>query len=294
MTIHSGPTNAVLVGVDGSDSAMNAVRWAAAEAGRRGVPLRVVHAEMPLPTDALDSTGMARKALHEEALRLVGEAVAVAREVVPALEVDVRIRVDYPGFLLREESDTAALAVLGNRGLGGFTGLLLGSTAITVGAHGHCPVVVVRGDDVSRSGPVVVGVDDAPGDAEVLDHAFTQASARGATLVVVHAWRPPFGEANIAAAVGLDWDALDQSRRSALSTRLQVWREKYPDVSVEQVVVHGSPARRLLERADGAALVVVGSRGRGGFAGLLLGSTSQALIHHAPCPVLVVRPVDST
>jgi nucleotide-binding universal stress UspA family protein len=290
VTIPIGHTNAVVVGLDGSESAQRAVRWAAVEAARRAAPLRIVHAELPLPADALDLSGMARRALHDEAMRWVRDATSAAEDGAPGLDVQVRVEVGSAARLLEEESETAALIVVGSRGLGGFTGLVLGSVAVALSCHAKCPVVVVRGDDPASDGPVVVGANGAPENWYVLDRAFAEAEARGTELIAVHAWQPPLRTARIAESVGIVWSELDAVREAMVAQRLEACADRHPGVEVKQYVVHGSPAQQLLEFAEGACLLVVGSRGTGGLTGLVLGSTSQALVRHAPCPVLLVRP----
>ena len=139
---------------------------------------------------------------------------------------------------------------------------------------------------------MVVGVDGSPTSEPALAMAFEEAAIRGAELVAVHAWVEFASDTVYASArqFFVDWDAIENREREMLAERLAGWREKYPDVTVRRVVMGGRPARCLVEQAADAQLLVVGSRGHGGFAGMLLGSTSHALIHHAPCPLLVVRP----
>jgi nucleotide-binding universal stress UspA family protein len=137
---------------------------------------------------------------------------------------------------------------------------------------------------------VVVGVDGTPVGEAAIAFAFAEASARGADLVAVHAWTDLLLETAFAAgAAALDFTPLEQEAEALLGERLAGWQEKYPEVRVTRQVSRERASRALLRCAEDAALVVVGSRGRGGFRGLLLGSTSQHLLHHAPCPVAVVR-----
>lgn len=288
-TVPIGRSNVVVAGLDGSDSSLRAVEWAAVEAERRGAVLRLVHAELPLPADVLDLTGMARNALHDEAMAWVRKAVAAAQEVAPAVEIDVHVKVSTPAWLLEQESRAAALVVVGSRGLGGFTGLLLGSIAVALAGHAKCPVVVLRGEG-NELGPVVVGVNGSPENWFVLDRAFEEAEVRGVALVAVHAWRPPLATARIAESVGVVWSELDTVREALVAQRLASCADRHPGVEVKRHVVHGSAAHGLVERAAGACLLVVGSRGTGGLSGMLLGSTSQTVIRYAPCPVLLVRP----
>jgi nucleotide-binding universal stress UspA family protein len=175
---------------------------------------------------------------------------------------------EHPTPVLLAESARAREVVLGSHGLGGFTGALVGSTAVALSVHGECPVVVVRGNRYDQ--PVVVGVDLSPESDPALGFGFEEAAATGVPLVAALA------------------HADEQS--TLLSTRMSGWLEKYPDVAVRQLVVGERPIPLLLELGERAGLLVVGSRGRGGFSGMLLGSTPQALIYHAPCPVAVVRP----
>ncbi|GAA3465308.1 universal stress protein [Saccharothrix longispora] len=280
-------TGLVVVGIDGSAAALDAVRWAAAEARGRAVPLRVVHAELRLPADAPDLEGRARKALHAQAWQWLHQAADVARAVDPDLPVNLHVEVADPVPLLLAESVDAALVVVGSRGLGGFTALLLGSTAIALTSRGGCPVVVVRGEQ--RDGPVVVGVHDD--DPAVLSHAFEQAAARGVPLIAVRASHTPSGAFTdaLAETLGIHVEDHDAARGGRLAALLAPWRTKYPDVHLDLAIAHGSPARVLLEHAEGASLLVVGCHGRSPLTGYVLGSTGHALIHHAPCPVLVVR-----
>ena len=150
-------------------------------------------------------------------------------------------------------------------------------------------MVVVRGSvPAPPEGPVVVGVDGSPTSEAAVGFAYEAAATRGVPLVAVHTWWDLMVDPTFAPL--LDWDALEADEREVLAERLAGWGEKYPDVHVQRLVMHDRPARALLAQAAGAQLVVVGTRGRGGVAGLLLGSVSHALLHHAPCPVAVVRP----
>jgi nucleotide-binding universal stress UspA family protein len=220
----------------------------------------------------------------------LAEARAAAEQAVPGLRVDVVLETAPPVSTLVKESRDAALVVLGSRGLGGFSGLVLGSTAVEVAARAQCPVAVVRGQEAPADGPVVVGVDGTPVGEAAIAFAFAEASARGADLVAVHAWTDLVIEAAyLGGAAALDFAPIEQQAEEVLAERLAGWQEKYPDVRVTREVVRDRPTAALLRHAEHAQLVVVGSRGRGGFRGLLLGSTSQHLLHHAPCAVTVVR-----
>ena len=194
--------------------------------------------------------------------------------------------------------DTAQLVVIADRGLGGVAGLLIGSVAFALAAGGSCPVVIVRGQTDATDGPVVVGVDGSPISEAALAFAFEAAALRGAPLLAVHAWRDvPLVAVHAERDVpldpmtwaSLDWDAVEQQAQAELAERLAGWRDKYPDVDVQRLVVQDRPAKVLVEQSAAAQLLVVGSRGRGGLAGLLLGSVSHAVLHRADCPVAIVR-----
>ncbi|GAA3046187.1 universal stress protein [Actinokineospora globicatena] len=280
----------VLVAVDGSQSALAAARWAAAEAARRGTWLTVVSV-YPWPLtgypEALVTQHDLRDGLRAQTLANLDEATVAATETVPGLEVRVNaLEGDVVGSL-RSASEDAALLVLGSRGLGGFSGFLLGSTAVALVAHGHCPTVVVRGEDTGPHGQILVGIDGGDTDDASLGFAFERASTTGETVIVVHAWGSGITDAVGFAA--LDWTLVAEAADALVAERVAPWRAKFPDVAVTEVVVRERPARALLDRAVDADLVVVGSRGRGGFAGLVLGSTSQVLVRHSPSPVVVVR-----
>lgn len=288
----------IVVGVDGSDSALHAAHWAADEAARRRVSLRLLHAvDSPVLTQTVGFGSLER---YLDALTSVGqkrltEAETAVRQEYPDLEVTLDLRTTSPVPALIEASDDAKMVVLGSRGLGGFAGILAGSTVVTLAAHGHCPVAVIRGRRFNEPPPaygaVVVGVDGSLASDSALAMAFDEASLRGVHLVAVHTWTEYVSDLSYAYArqFDVDWSEVETKESELLAQRLADWQEKYPDVTVHRVVTRDKPVRCLLEQAAEAQLLVVGSRGRGGLAGMLLGSTSQALIHHTPCPLLVVR-----
>ena len=284
----------VVAGVDGSECGLQAVRWAAAEALRRQLPLRLVAAHAWPSGGLVGDPGLGvdyRAVLRDVVLGHLATAAADARQVAPELDIEQVEVTGYPVPVLLGESAHAEIVVLGDRGLGGFTGLLIGSVAVEVTAHASCPVIVVRGSEPDRTGPrpepVVVGVDGSPTSEAATAFAFEAASLRRVPLVAVHVWRDVLVDATMAPL--LDWDVIDSDEREVLAERLAGWTEKYPDVPVRRLVARDRPARALVEESGRAQLVVVGSRGRGGFRGLLLGSVSQALLHNAHCPVAVVR-----
>ncbi|MEU6700704.1 universal stress protein [Pseudonocardia sp. NPDC046786] len=284
-------TGPVVVGVDGSESALDAVRWAAAEAASRNVPLRLVAVFTPLPAAPRHDMGLTA-AYRDQVVTSQRGTLEVAAEVAagaaPGVEIGTELRTGYPGQVLTDESRSAVLTVVGSRGLGGFTGLLVGSVAVTLAAHGESPVLVVRGDRAPDSGlPVLLGVDGSPAGEAAVGIAFEEASRRAVRLRALHAWSDVVVDP--AVAVLVDHQAWETEERALLAERLAGWSGKYPDVEVDRVVVQDRPAHALVQGSADAGLVVVGSRGRGGLAGLVLGSVGQAVLRHAQCPVLVVR-----
>jgi nucleotide-binding universal stress UspA family protein len=211
----------------------------------------------------------------------------------PGLEVQTLLLEGIPAASLIEETAQARSVVLGSRGLGGFSGAVLGSVAVQVSSHAHSPVVVVPADP--RPNPhaaptVVLGVDGSKVSARATDFAFEQAEAIGARLVAVHAWHSPFAtHSNGRGTLVFDKAEVQKAAEVLVAEALAGSLADYPDTEVDLRLIQGQAARALLQAAEGADLVVVGSRGRGGFTGLLLGSTSQQVLHHAPCPVAIVR-----
>ncbi|MGH4006689.1 MAG: universal stress protein [Pseudonocardiaceae bacterium] len=285
----------VVAGVDGSESALAAVRWAAREAARRRLPLRLVHAFDWPNIRHIGDPGLGVD-YHEVLLRVAREQVSAAAgaaaAAAPGVEVEQQVEVGFPIPVLEAESRHAQLLVLGNRGLGGVTSLLVGSVAVALAAHAACPVVVVRGAELvaaSAQLPVLVGVDGTPRSEAAIAFAFDAADAYRAPLVALHTWWDVLLDPTMDPLI--DWEAIEAAEQEVLAERLAGWKEKYPDVQVQRIVTRDRPAHQLLEQAQRAQLVVVGSRGRGAFSGLLLGSVSHALLHHAPCPVAVIRPM---
>lgn len=287
----------IVVGVDGSEVSLEAVEWAAAEAVERHRRLRVVHAFIwPLLRVPVGPSeyGPPDAGLRAQAQRILDEALLRARQSAPGIDVAGAMPVGAPVPVLLSEIEQAPLVVLGSRGLGGFSGLLLGSTGVQVAAHASCPVIVVR--PVSAAPPnsltadqMVVGVDGSSLSVEALEFGFAEAVRLGVGVVAVHvaASHVP-GGGSVDVLTGEH--ALEQAR--LLAESLAGWQEKYPEVPIRRVLLCGHAGRALTEVSQGARLLVVGSRGLGGFRGLLLGSVSHAVLHHAHCPVAVVRRQD--
>lgn len=285
------PDLPILAGVDGSEPALAAVRWAAEEAQSRQCPLRLVAVFGWVPTpeqeDPFRPTPPAWESLRHSAEETVAAAAAEARRVAPGIAVTTDLRPGVAADVLVTESAQACLLVVGNRGVGGFASLLLGSVGAAAAAHAACPVVVVRGAPAAADGPVVVGVDGSRLSEAALAFAVETAARRRTSLVAMHAWQDTVTDPQVAALI--DVEAVAAEEAAVLAERVAGWQDKHPDLTIERRIVSDRPAHELCALSEGAQLVVVGSRGRGGFAGLLLGSVSQALLRHSACPVAVVR-----
>ncbi|WP_319461287.1 universal stress protein [Micromonospora sp. RTP1Z1] len=283
---------AVVVGVDGSEPAMRAVRLAAAEAARRHRPLRVVHGFIwPLlrvPVSPL-TEGPPGGGLRHQAQELVAAAVAEAEGAAPGLRVSGEIIDGEASAVLLGESPTATMIVLGDRGLGGFAALVVGSVAVQVASYADCPVLVARGED-HAAGPVVVGVDGSALSRAAVEFAVAEAAVRGARLHAVHAYTHPTssGPGDMQPLV-YEENQLRGEEDRVLAESLTGLTERYPEVPVTRAAVHGRPVATLTEATRDAQLLVVGGQGRSELGGLLLGSVSHGVLHHAACPVAVVR-----
>ncbi|MEV4755195.1 universal stress protein [Micromonospora sp. NPDC049559] len=281
----------VVVGVDGSPAGLRAVRLGAAEAALRRRPLRLVHAfiwKVLGVAAGRPEGGRPDEGLRPQAERMLDEAVAVAREAAPGLPVGGEVLDGEAAAVLLRESTRATMIVLGDGGLGRFTSLLVESVAIQVTAKADCPVLVARGEE--RPGPVVVGVDSSPVSELAVDFAAQEASLRGTELVTVHAYTHPesVGPGDLQPLV-YDPRALRGDEERLVAEATAGLADRYPDLVVRHEAVRGRPAPTLVDRSGEAALVVVGAVGRGSVTGLLLGSVSQALLHHARCPLAMVH-----
>jgi nucleotide-binding universal stress UspA family protein len=275
----------IVVGTDGSPHAERAVEWAAAEAARRARPLHVLHAVPPWdPGLTLTPDPWAAETLAEAGERILGHAVELA---VKTADVEVTTEQVYatPVAALRERAGEAAEVVVGHRGLGGFKGLLLGSTSLKLAGRTPCPVVIVRGENGADRREVLVGVD--PRDEahpRVLHHAFRHAVARGSRVRVLHTWEvpPTLFDSAYPAAIRQALAAAQERLAEAVAP----WRVRFPDVKVVEEARPGHPADRLVEASARAELLVVGAHrhGHGG----RIGSVGHGVIHHADCPVAIV------
>jgi nucleotide-binding universal stress UspA family protein len=283
----------VLVAVDGSPESDAATRWAGREAEMRGAPITLMHVVVPVmvswPVGSLQ--GSFSQWQDENAQNVIGQAQKILQaefdlSVLPAVRTEVRHGNDVGE--LTDASRDAQMIVVGSRGMGAFGSAVLGSVSNGLVHHARCPVAVVHTHEAQATditSPVVVGIDGSPSSEAATALAFDEASRRGVDLVALHAW----SDVRVQLVLGMDWTEYEEQGHEVLGERLAGWHEQYPDVQVTRRIVCDQPARWLIDESQRAQLVVVGSRGRGGFAGMLLGSVSRAVTQHAKSPVLVVR-----
>jgi nucleotide-binding universal stress UspA family protein len=281
----------VVVGVDGSAPSLAAVDVAAREAVLRDRPLTVVHAfswpYVGVPV-GLTPLGPLNGDRLRAAERVVRQAVHRAETAAPGVVVDGDAVIGSPAGALVERSRTAALVVVGHRGIEGFPGLLVGSVASQVAAHSAAPVLVVRGRP-DPTGEILLAVDGSPRSDRAVGFAFEEAALRGAMLTALHTWtHPKPAEPGDMLPLVYDIPEVEAEEARVLTEALAGWHDKYPDVTVRRRLVRARTRPTLVEESSRAQLVVVGTRGHGGFAGLLLGSVSQAALHHSHCPVVIV------
>ncbi|MFG1944157.1 universal stress protein [Nonomuraea sp. NPDC048826] len=270
----------VVVGVDGSASSMEALEWAVADAQRRGLGLRLVHVceQAGFGREVTDACAETLEAAHDR-VRALTDGVQVTTELLTGKVIDALVG----------ESAVADSMVLGSRGLGGFARLMIGSVSMGAAGHASCPVVIVRGSSRAPHGRVVVGDDGSPCAQLAVAYAAEQARARGVPLHVTYTWQMPVTVSHPAGYRAVRASFCEQDLRRA-TERLSAWREKNPDIAIEGEQVISHPAETLVKAAETADLVVVGSRGLGGFASAVLGSVSRTVLQHAVCSVAVVRP----
>ncbi|ORA69127.1 universal stress protein [Mycolicibacterium elephantis] len=292
MSVFSG-RHGIVVGVDGSPASKVAVDWAAREADMRNTALTLVHV---LPAarfwPEVATPSRIEQLYQSQAQRWLREATTVAEKAMTAPgRIDTRLLDGAVLPSLVDLSKEAQLIVVGCRGQGAIARRLMGSISRGLVQRAHCPVAVLHDEDplmscpVARA-PVVVGIDGSPASELAAEIAFDEASRRGVELVAVHAWM----DDTTFELPADEWSATGKGMaEQTLTQQLTRWRQRYPEVPVRQVVVRDQPARQLVKQADDAQLVVVGSHGRGGFAGMLLGSVAAAVAESARMPVIVAR-----
>jgi nucleotide-binding universal stress UspA family protein len=282
----------ILVGVDGSAESDAAIRWATHEAVMRRAAMTLMHVVAPLAASwpmgpvYADITEWQRN----NARHILDEALKVLRTTVSASQLpDVHIETLNSSVVptLVRASENHQMIVVGSRGSSALGRLLLGSVSTGLVHHASCPVAVIRPEPEPSYGdaPILLGIDGSPASEAATALAFDEASRRGVDLVALHAW----SDVAVFPILGMDWHEYESQGHEILSERLAGWQEQYPDVHVQRRLVCDQPARWLTRESQHAQLVVVGSRGRGGFASTWLGSVSNAVAQSANVPVIVVR-----
>ncbi|MCR2052683.1 universal stress protein [Actinomyces bowdenii] len=285
----------VLVGVDGSPESLAAMDWAVARAARQGWRVHVLCA-YSLPSFTAASLDGGYAALDDFAIRAGAQAVvdeAVARAEGSGVTITSSLETGDPAGVLVDLSDETTISVVGTRGGGGFTDRLLGTVSSALPAHSHCPTVVVphrtQGAEYTPVRRIVVGVDGSSSARKALQWAVQEAEAWDAELTAVAAVPMASGAGALAwLPAAVDRDQVLADVRSGLDHAVAEALEGRSGIEVRRHALDGNPAELMAEFSTAVDLIVVGSRGRGGFSGLLLGSTSQAVLSHASCPVMVV------
>lgn len=289
----------ILVGVDGSAAALAAVRWAAHDAALRDVPLTLVHVvNAPVPGwSRVPVPASFRQWQEEQAREFIKSAIKVAEESTGErgpVQIDSKVFYSATVPTLVGLSKEVEMVVVGYRGYGGvLVRNFLGSVSSGLAYHAHCPVAVIHDDEplisnVARA-PVLVGIDGSSASETATAIAFGEASRRGVDVMALHAWTDLRVSDFKEVFPNINWDAQLSDEEETLAERLAGWQERYPDVGIVRKIEIGEPARPLIEASKRAQLIVVGSHGRGGFAGMLLGSVGAAVLNRARIPVIVAR-----
>jgi nucleotide-binding universal stress UspA family protein len=283
----------ILVAIDGSSESDAAVRWAADEAAMRHAPITLMHVVVPVVTSWPVRSLQAdfNEWQEDNARQVIEHAKKMLRaDVGEAAVSDLHSQIEHAYVVpaLVSASKDAEMVVVGSRGLGAVGRAVLGSTSGGLLRHAHCPVAVIHADEAQapdRTSPVLLGIDGTPASEAATAVAFEEASRRHVDLVALHAW----SDVGVFPVVGMHWQEYEDEGQEVLGERLAGWQEQYPDVHVRRRIVCDLPARWLIDESQQAQLVVVGSHGRGGFPGMLLGSVSIAVAESAKAPVIVVR-----
>ncbi len=284
----------IIVGVDGSPASDAAVGWAAHDAAIRGVPLTLVHVENPAAPTWAQAPALEEspEELEAEGRSLLAHASTIARDGIAdtaQIQINGELLSAATVPALVDQSKDAELIVVGSRGRGALSRSILGSVSSGLIRHAYCPVALIRDADPQMpypaQGPVLVGIDGSTSDLATAI-AFEEASLRNADLIALHAWN----DIDMNSIPGYDWSPTTAKEGHLLVKALEGWRERYPDVTVHEQLVSSRTAHALVEASESAQLVVVGSHGSGAFAGMLLGSVSNAVAQAVHRPVIVARP----
>lgn len=279
------------VGIDGSWRDSGALEWALQEADLRGTPLRVVH----VIEEKLRRTPYWEPAVIDDA---AAQVVKEVQEHLASRDTELHhtaeLTAGHPATVLADRAKEGRMLVVGRRGAGSFSRLLIGSTSEAVANQAQVPVVVVPDGwhAPAAQAPVVVGLEESDDSAIAVDFAAQVAAERGVPLRLVHVWETPdmYGwDGSDVGQLDSDWDVEGVERRIELMA--QQWRDKYPDVDIQVAVQEGHPVYGLLAAADSvdAQLIVVGGRSHHPLVAILLGSVTRGVLHHATRPVAVVH-----
>ena len=283
----------ILVCVDGSTASDAAVGWATREAVMRQLPITLVHAVAPVVVGW--PVGQMYAGMPDWQKEHGQHVIDQARKTLsanlggsepPEIHTEMMYSSVVPALI--DASKDAWMIVAGSQGMGALGRLLLGSVTTGLVHHAHCPVAVIHFDESAApdsNAPVLLGIDGSPASEAATALAFEEASHRGVELVALHAW----SDVGVFPMLGMDWRDSEAKGQEILAERLAGWQEQYPDVRVKRLIFCDQPSRWLLKESERAQLVVVGSHGRGGFTGMLLGSVSSHVAHSATVPVIVVR-----
>jgi len=285
----------IIVGVDGSPASDAAVGWAAHDAVMRGVPLTLIHVQ-----DPATRTWSQAKVLEEvagwqkaEGGGILANASKIAHDIAndtSHITINGELLFSAPGPALVDRSEDAELIVVGTDGRGALTRSLLGSVSSGLVRHAGCPVAVIREGETQMphpaNAPVLVGVDGSSASELATEIAFDEASRRHVGLIALHAW----SNKELVDVPGVNWPAVKADEERPMSEALAGWQERYPDVTVNKLLVCDKPARAIVEASQSAQLVVLGRHGRNALTRTFLGSVSNAVVQSVRVPVIVARP----
>ncbi|MGO9224273.1 MAG: universal stress protein [Mycobacterium sp.] len=283
----------VLICVDGSASSDAAVAWGTREAIMHRLPVTLMYAVPPVvvgwPVGQLYADMPDWQ--HDEARQVIDQARTTLTASLGGAEApEIHTKTVYSSVVpaLVDASKDAWMVVAGTQGLGAMGRLLLGSVTTGLVHHAHCPVAVTHhesGAIPDPGAPVLLGIDGSPASEAATALAFDEASRRGVGLLALHVW----SDVGVFPILGQDWHDRENDGQEILAERLAGWQEQYPDVHVQRLLYCDKPSQWLIKESERAQLVVVGSHGRGGFPGMLLGSVSSAVVQSVKVPVIVVR-----